>query len=275
MNKNCIYQYWVGDTIPNGTLYSSSKMKEYAEKIGADYIFDFNPNIASKMCDYPIYYEVFNPLIDKKRFGNYDQVLSLDSDIYPTDTISRNIFEEYSFDDFDLGICEEEFQPEYRAKVVIGGGISSKNDDTWDSVVKKFFGGPGAPRTKNGKVRVFNTGVLLFKENLLQTGVSYLISFQKYLNVMRQNKFGSSFYLCDQPYLHAMMFCLPHLRHKILSNDWNSFIHGVREPDNSVWILDTKTQTTQFVHIQLRGADNFSNEQLHKVTNLPKEKWDL
>jgi len=45
--KNIIYQYWKGDLKP-GVVYSTELIKEYADRIGAEYRFDHNIPIACK-----------------------------------------------------------------------------------------------------------------------------------------------------------------------------------------------------------------------------------
>ena len=44
---NIIYQYWKGPMKP-GVVASTRLMKEYADRIGAEYRFDHNIEIASK-----------------------------------------------------------------------------------------------------------------------------------------------------------------------------------------------------------------------------------
>ena len=58
---NIIYQYWKGPMKP-GVVASTRLMKEYADRIGAEYRFDHNIEIASKTVNVPIYYEPANPL---------------------------------------------------------------------------------------------------------------------------------------------------------------------------------------------------------------------
>ena len=58
----------------SGVLASKANMERYAERISAEYRFDRNPNVASRKCDVPIYYECLNPLFDES-FAEYDRVL--------------------------------------------------------------------------------------------------------------------------------------------------------------------------------------------------------
>lgn len=54
-----------------------------------------------------------------------------------------------------------------------------------------------------------------------------------------------------------------------LDNGWNSYMHYlgnakmVKRPVN-----DMRTPTTKFVHIQLRGADDYDAKKLWRITNL-------
>ena len=68
--KNIIYQYWQGNLKP-GVIYSTKLMKEYADRIGAEYRFDHNIQIASKTVNVPIYDDPANPLVDPS-FDEYD-----------------------------------------------------------------------------------------------------------------------------------------------------------------------------------------------------------
>jgi hypothetical protein len=45
--RNIIYQYWKGPMKP-GVKASTKLMKEYADRIGAEYRFDLNKDIASQ-----------------------------------------------------------------------------------------------------------------------------------------------------------------------------------------------------------------------------------
>ena len=50
MSKNLIYQVWAGE-LRSACKHSSKLMKEYADRIGADYRLDIDPNIASSLCN--------------------------------------------------------------------------------------------------------------------------------------------------------------------------------------------------------------------------------
>ena len=79
--KNLIYQVWAGELRP-GCNYSQKLFKKYAKNINADYRLDIDPNIASKICDFPMYFEWLNPILDDS-FLEYDNVLVVDMDVFP------------------------------------------------------------------------------------------------------------------------------------------------------------------------------------------------
>ena len=60
--KNLIYQVWSGN-LTEECRVSSKLIKQYADRIGADYILDIDPNIASKLCDVPKYFEWLNQFV--------------------------------------------------------------------------------------------------------------------------------------------------------------------------------------------------------------------
>ena len=63
--RNLIYQVWAGEMRPAGK-YSEKLFRQYADKIGAEYRLDINPNIASQHVsgDDSKYFEWLNPIVD-------------------------------------------------------------------------------------------------------------------------------------------------------------------------------------------------------------------
>ena len=147
--KNLIYQVWAGDLSEEAKV-SSKLMKEYANRIGAEYLLDLNPNIASKICDVPMYFEWLNPILDD-RFEKYNKILSVDLDVFPVENLTEDIFEE---DVGDIGACTEPFQGKQRSTVTIGGHIDRKNDERWASVVKQNWG-VTLPRDEDYNLKVY------------------------------------------------------------------------------------------------------------------------
>ena len=129
--KNIIYQYWQGEMKP-GVVASTKLMKDYAERIGAEYRFDHNITIAGKFVNVPIYYEPANPLVDAS-FDVYDNVALVDIDVFPVDGLNDNMFD--LLDGEDAGICTEPKQPYFRT-IYNSGGINSIIDKKWADVCR-------------------------------------------------------------------------------------------------------------------------------------------
>jgi len=74
--RNLIYQYWDGDLRP-GCHTGSANLKAYAERIGAEYLFEHNPKFVTNLGTYSPHYGAFKPIYDQK-FHAYDNVLFAD-----------------------------------------------------------------------------------------------------------------------------------------------------------------------------------------------------
>ena len=98
-------------------------------------------------------------------------------------------------------------------------------------------------------------------------------NFQIYVNNVRRVGLDS-FYTCDQPYLHTMMYA-KNFDVQEMDNDWNSYVHGTKDKlHQGRRIVDWRTPTSKFVHCQFPGADNMTEEQLLRVVNLPRDQWN-
>lgn len=266
--KTAIYQVWAG-TLTEECRISSKLMKEYAERIGADYILDIDPNIASNICDVPKYFEWLNPILDD-RFLKYDKILSVDLDVFPVDGLSENIFD---LDTGDVGICVEKFQGKSRATVTVGGCINKENDERWANLVQNRWDFQ-LPRDNDGHIKIYNAGVVVFsREGILKA--RKWTPFQEYINFIRSFGLGR-FYWVDQNYFHAMMFADKTLKFVEMENTWNSQIHYIRGPlaDQYGPINDERTENTKLVHIQMTGM-NWNEKDLYQAVNLPVDKWQF
>ena len=266
--KNLIYQVWAGELRP-GCKYSSKLMKAYATKIGADYRLDIDPNIASKTVDANgMYWEWLNPMLDDS-FLKYDKVCVVDLDVFPVDGLEENIFEE----EIDLfGVCTEPFQGKYRASTVIGGSICRDNDEKWAKICKELYG-KTMPRDKDGFLKVYNAGMVMFTRKGMELMREKWVSFQDYTNAMRPHGLGR-FYTVDQNYFHAMIVAGG--RYTEMHNGWNNYIHYTRGPLGFADpIHDSRTDETKFVHVQLSGADYFDDDKLYNITNKSRAFWKL
>lgn len=270
--KNLIYQVWAGKLRP-GCEYSSKLVKEYADRIGADYRLDIDPMIASSKCDVPMYFEWLNPLLDDS-FLEYDNVAVLDLDVFPIDGLDEDIFQVSL--GYDCGICTEPFQGKYRASTTIGGHINSANDDAWAKIVKRLYD-VDLPCDKDGYVKVYNAGVVVFSKEALKIARRSFIPFQQYINDMRKAGLGR-FYTVDQNYFHVMM--CKYYNYVEMHRGWNSYVHYVRGPlSDKTPVYDGRPTgangKTRLVHIQLSSADYFEDQKLYDITNKPMSEWNL
>jgi len=264
--KNIIYQYWKGPLKP-GIKLSTKLMKEYADRIGAEFRFDHNIEIASKTCDCPIYYEPANPLVDDS-FDEYDNVLLIDIDVFPVDGLSENIFETLMWE--DAGICTEPKQPYYRSIYNVAG-ITTQNDNKWADVLRNRW---GIEYTYDDQKRpmVYNTGVVVISKKGLQKMKKNWPSFQEYIDEMRKQglpRFYTLFQDYFSAYIHQEGF-----EFQRMNNGWNSYMHKVGSHPKAK-IGDTRTEETKMVHIMFRTADDWPEDALLRVTNNPVDEWNL
>ena len=262
--KNIIYQYWKGDMKP-GVEYSCKLMKEYADRIGAEYKFDFNKTIAGNVVNVPIYYEPANPLVDDS-FDEYDNVMLCDVDVFPTEGLSDNIFD--LLDGEDAGICTEPKQPYFRT-IYASGGITSEIDKRWVDVCNKHWG-VVYPVDEKKRPEVFNTGVVVISKAGLAKMKSEWPTFQQYADQMGQ---FPKFYKLFQDYFSAFIH-LPGFKLKRLPNEWNCYMHKVGSHPNAS-IGDNRPDNAKLVHIMFRTADDWPTEILWRITNKPVDEWNL
>ena len=142
---NLIYQFYNGQ-IPYYAKAGSKIMKAYADKIGADYIVDFNKTAVTS--NNSNYHNCFRPVFDTS-LDKYAKILFCDMDVFPVETITENIFDQ-EIDKF--GIVEERHQPELRY-ADNNNPISGKNDERWANIVKKYYN-IQLPRDNQKRLRV-------------------------------------------------------------------------------------------------------------------------
>jgi len=263
--SNLIYQYYQGN-VTTGIWAGVKLMKAYAERIGAEYIFDNNPNwIHTTLSPY---YGAFRPVIDPE-FNKYDNILFADCDIIPIDGLTDNIFDE--MDDHDLLLAEEWNQPEARAKYNVGG-ITGARDDEWAEWAKQTYG-VTVPRTESGRVRVFNSGVVLYskegRKKFRDLVGDFPLSVALYIS--GANRFPK-FYTLDQNYLNIMMCGV---NWGLLDYKWNSSVSYVPQTQDPRPVLDLRTKDTKFVHVQIRGKGDFPIWKMQKIADKPVEEWKL
>ena len=54
---------------------------------------------------------------------------------------------------------------------------------------------------------------------------------------------------------------------------WNSQIHYVR--GDELLVADGRTDKTNFVHVQISGADDMDKEAHERMVNLPVSEWEI
>ena len=268
--KTAIYQYYDGP-IKESVRASVKNIKAYAKTIGADYLFEDNPrfiekdmkmNLGSYTPHYGAFKVIFNPNWDK-----YDKILFLDADIFAVDGLKENIFEDFNA---EIGICTEPFQPKQRTITL--GQINSTQDEKFAKFCKKEYG-VDLPRTDEGLVRVYNTGVVLYSQEGRLKAQKDFEHFPTFCKKIRQEGL-ISFYHSDQGYLHAMMFAKK-FKVQEMDNGWNSYVHTTRDKfQPKRRMMDWRDKNTKFVHCQFLGSGNLTEEQLLRIVNLPREQWN-
>jgi len=264
--KNLIYQYWLGN--PGiGVQAGVDNMKAYADRIGAEYMFVRNPTWASSLCDIPQYYNAFEPVYNKD-FWKYDNVLFVDTDVFAVDGLEESIFDQ---DVGHIGICDEPHKE--ISHLTTKSPINTLNDERWNHAMFKMFG-KSMPRNESGNLKIFNSGVVLYTNEGLQHAHDNWLGFQTYINCVRQNGLNK-FYSIDQNYLHAMLI-IGEMNYTVMNSGWNSYVHY--DGDSKTVpraVIDTRTDNTKLVHVQLRGADDQDADWHHTIVNRPVSEWKL
>ena len=59
-----------------------------------------------------------------------------------------------------------------------------------------------------------------------------------------------------------------------MDSKWNSQIHFIGDKNKKPRdIFDSRTQQTNFVHIQLRGRDKLDDDRIYDIVNKPISEW--
>lgn len=267
--KTLVYQYWDGP-LRSGNESGSRMMEQYAKRIGADYKFELNPQWQKGLGKYTPYYGCFKPIFDEE-MSQYDYVLFADTDVVPIDGLSESIFDQFIGTDVEIGICEEWNQPAQRAQNE--GRISNKNDNIWCKMIEDKYPYVNLPRTKEGWPRVFNSGVVVYSKAGMDKFRETYVDFKEYIQWVLDSV-GAGFYECDQPYLHAMLE-IGKFNWIVMDYKWNSSVHHQANGSGNHGINDLRKEDTNFVHLQLKGADWYDYDTTWRVTNLPVSQWGL
>ncbi|KKM23112.1 hypothetical protein LCGC14_1618490 [marine sediment metagenome] len=267
--KNLIYQFWDGK-LTDACKAGVENLKIYAERIGAEHVFEHNPRFITNLGYYSPHYGAFKPAYTEK-YHEYDNIMFADTDIFALDGITDNVFEEFQKFSADIGICTEPLQPILRSRTD-SNIANAAYEKIWAAAIKNKWN-VDLPKNKEGLLKVYNSGIVLYSNNGLKTVRDKFKSFLEYIDLVKKSKL-SIFYQGDQNYLHAMLFVCG-VDYIELDNEWNRYITyaGITKPKTK--ICDPRTENTKFVHIQMRGADHYNAEQLWRITNLPVEQWGL
>jgi len=265
--KNLIYQYWDGKLTP-GCKAGVECMKKYADRIGAVHLFEHNPRFVTNLGTYSPHYGSFKPIYDET-FHIYDNVLFTDTDVFPVEGLKENIFENFNS---EIGICTEPDQPKLRTMTL--GRITSSLDEKWAETIKTVWN-VELPRTEEGLLKAYNSGVVLYSNKGLLAARDRFLPFNEYINVINSNRELISFYTSDQNYIHTMLK-VAKMDYIELDGGWNSYIHYAKTIESKDrYVNDTRTKDTKFVHVQLAGADHYDAEKHHRIVNSPINEWSL
>ena len=262
--KNLIYQYWIGPSMEKCAEYGIECMKAYANKIGAEYVFERNPKFFNGKCSEPAAFNSFQPVFNEE-FHDYDAVLTLDKDIFPVDGIEENIFES---DLAEMNICEEVHMPALKKQT---GGYQVQ--EQWSKEVEKYYG-VTLPKNSDGLYKIYNGGLAIYTKEGMRKGKELMKPIQPFMEHFRP-KFGRKLFWRDQAYVHAM-FVASGLTTKELDVKWNTQIHwkpntnGPKRP-----VIDIRNEDTKFIHLQLSGSSGWDKQKIWEAVNLPVSMWSF
>lgn len=259
MSNNLIYQFYTGN-IPYYAKVSNKLFKEYAKRIDADYICDFNKpfvNIGNSQ-----YHNCFRPIMDQS-LDNYDNILFCDMDVFPVNNATDNIFD-LSIE--NIGIVEETQTPAIRY-VNVNANTSKRTEERWGNLVEKYYPGQ-LLRDEEDRLRVFNSGVVVYTREGIKLARSTWDNIDSYQSRITNLP---RFYMLDQNYIGAMLSFTPFT---ILDRKWNSQIHYIGDKDKKPRdIYDSRSADTVFVHNQMRGRDKLNDDMIYDIVNKPVSDW--
>ena len=264
--NNLIYQYWLGK--PGIAVQAGiDNMRAYAERIGAEYRFVKDPRWAGGVCDIPAYYNAFEPIYNED-FWKYDNVMFADTDVFAVEGLEENVFDQ---DIEYIGICDEPHKEISHLKTK--SHINTRNDEIWAKLMKEQYG-YDMPRNEAGNLKIYNSGVVVYTNKGLRRAYDRFVGFQGYINNVRRAGLPK-FYSIDQNYLHAMLL-VGEMNHTTMHNGWNSYVHFDGDSKTTPHaVIDTRTEETKLVHVQLRGADDQDAAWHDIVVNRPVKEWKL
>ena len=122
-------------------------------------------------------------------------------------------------------------------------------------------------KNDEGLYKIFNSGMVLYSKEGMKKAKSFVHP-QTFVNQFKPH-FKPVLFWRDQAYVHAL-FCAGGLDTRELDIGWNSLIQWMPNT-NQTTTLDCRPDNAKFIHAQLNGAGNWSDEDLWKITNSPTQ----
>lgn len=162
--KTLVYQSYTSNSLPEHAVVSKERFKAYAERIDADYVCDrFSFNI-EKDNIFDLWYNQLTPIFDKK-YHDYDKILFVDMDIYPTNDNLKNIFKE-KID--SVGMVRDFKNNYFNHRLEFDNDvIIERNKEGWGLFAYKNTG-TFFKRNDYGNLNLFNDGVMLVNKNIIR-----------------------------------------------------------------------------------------------------------
>ena len=149
--------------------------------------------------------------------------------------------------------------------------INNNNDNVWAKAVKQRYGCE-VNRDSKGRPLVYNSGMIVITNEGLIEARKKFTPFEIHINHLKSAGLRQ-FYLSDQTYYQTMLHTSG-VDFKILDTKWNSQIHYVRK-NGTKTVNDCRTDNTNFVHVQISGADNKDTNAHWRMVNLPVSLWNV
>lgn len=255
---NCIYSYWLSKPVLPGAEYGAQCMSAYAKQVGADFRFDRHDPYMNRHGVDARWFDKLRPVFDPT-FEQYEKFLVVDSDVFPVDGITANIFDEPVG---DFGMVEEPDQPAFRERWP-SSLFSRLADEKWELFVSALYRCQ-IPQDAMKRPRTWNAGVILFSREGRATLRTIAPQPRDYVREAKRRGLPEG-YATEQALCNTWAF-LPGMNFTPLPLEWNRQIHALG--DGSVY--DRRTPETKFVHVMLRAADHNDAAWHHRMVNSHK-----
>lgn len=150
--------------MPKYASISSSRFQAYARHIGADYICDRIKLNIYKDNYYDLWYNWLTPIFDKK-YQEYDRILLVEMDVFPSSENLDNIFYE---DISSVGMVREFKNSYYTHNMEYDMDVLAQaNLEGWNFHLHKKIG-KSLPRDEKGRLKLYNSGVILLTRSAIK-----------------------------------------------------------------------------------------------------------